>query len=904
MTFSHTDWQLQQMICFGNRSLVASDSRFGTNKLKYPVHSLLVFDSNNKAIPVAWIITPRFASGDAHKWIRALYDRIHSKDPTWKLAGFIVDDPSADVITIREVFQCSVLICFWRVRHAWHKNLMKKCLETEMCVEISRRLGQAIYSICRENCDVDLFEDFMEDFVDCSDFLDYFKAIWFPRMEMWTTALKSLPLASQETCSSMELYHHQLKLRVLNEKDPSVYQRADWLVHKLGTKVHSYYWLDEFPGKDDFARYQKDEWKSGLTLWHRASLIPDSDIVLEHKYAKVINQNNREKAHIVRNPGSEFAICECNWSRMGNLCKHVIKVSRVFREKGLALPSVSLFDYNQILMNMLHCPPHDSLIRDHAVSLAVCAKMQLKVLFDMENCRSTQFAQVPVEQPTVNEGVPSNDILVNGDKDLVDENQCMAENVSSIGNDFESRDGVQGDTTYDIGGSDSTTGILANEDGACGGVAKEIVTAEKMDVDSLSFSTSPSGSLPIEQERVDGSPPPNDMSRKGGCLIYKGHGMSMNPSSNDNALKTRDGVQDDIADDAHRTEAIEPVDHENGICGDIAKGNITGDTREGFEVRNGVHGVQGDNADDVDGSDRMTGIVANEEGGCGDVAGEISTVKKANVDSLSVWSISSGSAPVEQERVNGSPSSNDTSLKVGLTNKSHAIGKNPSFNDNALKSRDCVRDDIADDARPDEAIGVLVCENGVCGDTVDDNITGDTMDDLQTRVEVQGDTADDAHCSYSMTGIVENVDGACGDVGEEIVTVEKMDVDSLSGSVLIELERVDGVQSPNDTSWKGGEIQINKSHDMSMNPSSNDNALKSRDGVRDDISDDAHHNEAIGLLDHENGICGDIAEGNITGDTMDGFEVRNGFQGDTADDVGGSDRTDVVENVVVTGLMS
>ncbi|XP_077210645.1 uncharacterized protein LOC143846111 isoform X2 [Tasmannia lanceolata] len=373
-----TDWQLQQMIRFGNRSLVASDSRFGTNKLKYPVHSLLVFDSNNKAIPVAWIITPRFASGDAHKWIRVLYYRIHSKDPTWKLAGFIVDDPSADVLTIREVFKCSVLICFWRVRHAWHKNLMKKCLETEMCVEISRRLGQAIYSICRENCDVDLFEDFMEDFVDCPDFLDYCKAVWFPRMGMWTTALKSLSLASQETCAAMELYHHQLKLRVLNEKDPSVYQRADWLVHKLGTKVHSYYWLDEFPGKDDFVRYQKDEWKSGLTLWHQASLIPSSDIALEHKCAKVINQNNWEKANIVRNPGSEFAICECNWSRMGYLCKHVIKVSRVFRERALALPSISLFDYNQILMNMLHCPPHDSLICDHAVSLALCAKNAIK----------------------------------------------------------------------------------------------------------------------------------------------------------------------------------------------------------------------------------------------------------------------------------------------------------------------------------------------------------------------------------------------------------------------------------------------------------------------------------------------------------------------------------------------
>ena len=62
----------------------------------------------------------------------------------------------------------------------------------------------------------------------------------------------------------MEFYHSQMKLRLLNEKDPGVYQRADSLVDKLGTKVRSYFWLNEYSGKDDFARYWKDEWMSGL----------------------------------------------------------------------------------------------------------------------------------------------------------------------------------------------------------------------------------------------------------------------------------------------------------------------------------------------------------------------------------------------------------------------------------------------------------------------------------------------------------------------------------------------------------------------------------------------------------------------------------------------------------------
>lgn len=71
------------------------------NYFQYPIHSLIVFNSDKKAIPVAWIITPRFASVDAHRWMRALYNRVRTKDPTWKLAGFIVDDPSIDVHTVR-----------------------------------------------------------------------------------------------------------------------------------------------------------------------------------------------------------------------------------------------------------------------------------------------------------------------------------------------------------------------------------------------------------------------------------------------------------------------------------------------------------------------------------------------------------------------------------------------------------------------------------------------------------------------------------------------------------------------------------------------------------------------------------------------------------------------------------
>ncbi|XP_019190053.1 PREDICTED: uncharacterized protein LOC109184506 isoform X1 [Ipomoea nil] len=402
-----TEWQLQQMIRFGNRGLLASDARFGTNKLKYPIHSLVVFNSDNKAIPVAWIIAPRFASEDTVRWMRALYNRVHTKDPTWKLAGFIVDDPLTDIPAIREVFQCSVLISFWRVRHAWHKNLMKRCSEMEVRVTIAKRLGEMIHSICKGCEPANTFEAFMEDFVDAVEFVDYFKATWYPRLGLWSNALRALPLASQETCAALEFYHNQLKLRLLNERDLSVYERADWLVDKLGTTVHSYFWLDEYSGKDDFARYWKDEWISGLTAWRKSLQIPDGDVTIDGESAKVVDQGDKNMVHVIWNPSSEFALCDCNSANMGNLCEHVFKSIKYLRDRGSATSSVSMFQYRQALIKMLHCPPYDSLIRDHALSVAVWVQKQLNSQIGQES--------VQVVGPTTTYGGQCGD-TVNGSK--------------------------------------------------------------------------------------------------------------------------------------------------------------------------------------------------------------------------------------------------------------------------------------------------------------------------------------------------------------------------------------------------------------------------------------------------------------------------------------------------------
>ncbi|XVF73492.1 hypothetical protein PTKIN_Ptkin12aG0205600 [Pterospermum kingtungense] len=566
-----TEWQLQQMIRFGNRSLIASDSRFGTNKLKYPVHSLIVFNSDKKAIPVAWIITPRFASTDAYRWMRALYNRVRTKDPTWKLAGFIVDDPSIDVLSIRDVFECSVLISFWRVRHAWHKNLVKRCSEMEMRVEVSRQLGLVVDDICRGRGNLDLFEKFMEDFVDCLDFMEYFKAIWYPRLGSWISALVTLPLASLETCAAMEFYHNQLKLRLLNEKDPAVYQRTDWLVDKLGTKVHSYFWLDEYSAKDDFARYWKDEWVSGLTSWRKALKIPDSDVAIEGRCAKVTDQLDRDRVYVVWNPGSQFGVCDCTWAEMGYLCEHVFKVIKICRQKGSILPSVSAFQYNKALIDMLHCPPHDSLIRDHAVSLAIYVQKQLNSIVAPIPKQSKDAIQQGSAMEVSGDqtgGLAAEDHRVNGNVLSNHENGCTdrSEAPADIANEL---------------GSESVDRVVG-VNGVCGDTAGEGISGSEMDVDPPSIISPPE--LPSHHEEVVAV---NVFSNQGeSALINKVTNLNCKLPPKDNALRVQNGREEEIFDEnCHgRRIAAEPQPDEIPQTRHLSK-RFKATQQDGFESK-------------------------------------------------------------------------------------------------------------------------------------------------------------------------------------------------------------------------------------------------------------------------------------------------------------------------------
>ena len=47
---------------------------------------------------------------------------------------------------------------------------------------MSKQLGQIVSEICTGHGNATLFDDFMDNFIDNSEFVEYFKAVWYPRI--------------------------------------------------------------------------------------------------------------------------------------------------------------------------------------------------------------------------------------------------------------------------------------------------------------------------------------------------------------------------------------------------------------------------------------------------------------------------------------------------------------------------------------------------------------------------------------------------------------------------------------------------------------------------------------------------------------------------------------------------
>ncbi|KAG8049461.1 hypothetical protein GUJ93_ZPchr0009g1575 [Zizania palustris] len=394
-----TEWQLQQMIRFGHQSLLASHCSFGVSKLKYPLHTLLVFDSRQQALPVAWIITRSVTKQDTLRWMKALTERIYSVDSTWRIGGFVIDDPASELDPIREMFSCPILFSLWHIRRTWLKNVIKKCSNREVQQEIFMQLGKLVYSVWSEKNPMAGLEKMFQDFIDQTTFIQYFKSFWVPKLEMWIDTIRSLPLSSQELSGAIEGYHLKLKAKAYDESQLDALQRVDWLVHKLTTELHSSYWLNLYADESGSFPEVKAEYIAS-TSWQRALQIPDNAVIFDDKEpfsAKVTSQKDTSQMWTVWNPGSEFSLCHCSWSMQGNLCKHIIKVNMMCGPRKDFQPLLSFQSFQRVLLDLWQKPMDDSFSLD--LSVAWVMQMQERIQKVTELATSEGIAQVSGRLP-------------------------------------------------------------------------------------------------------------------------------------------------------------------------------------------------------------------------------------------------------------------------------------------------------------------------------------------------------------------------------------------------------------------------------------------------------------------------------------------------------------------------
>ncbi|XP_011081859.1 uncharacterized protein LOC105164788 isoform X1 [Sesamum indicum] len=382
-----TDWQLQQMLRYGHNGSLASHTASGPKKLKYTLCSLLAFDSSHNAIPVAWIITSSSLSQNIHKWMPSLVERIRGKDTRWRPNAILVDDPSFEASVIREGFQCRVLLSIWHVRRCWLKGLLKYCNNFNVQREMFKHLGRIVYCTRSGSSTSDAVDEFMQIYIDQSAFIEYFRSKWLPKIELWVSSVRSLPVAGQEPYASVESYHLRLKSRVLSLLPANSYQRVDLLIHALTTQFHSFYWFDHYIAETGYFENLRDRF-SLTNPWYQAMHIPDIDVLLDEEnlhFAKVVSQADSSVAYTVWNPGSEFGFCDCSWSMLGNMCKHTIKVVIFCRCRQIARPLLSAQVYRQTLLNLLQNLPDDPLVLEHAIAHVTRLQQDIKSLEDLSN---------------------------------------------------------------------------------------------------------------------------------------------------------------------------------------------------------------------------------------------------------------------------------------------------------------------------------------------------------------------------------------------------------------------------------------------------------------------------------------------------------------------------------------
>ncbi|MCO5601561.1 hypothetical protein L7F22_055684 [Adiantum nelumboides] len=331
-----TTWQLETICKYGNRGLLAMDSTFGTNKYKFQLYTVLVFDGFRNGVPVAWVITSSSTRVNTSSWLTALRNRAFDHCKAWDPNAWMVDDAEAEILSLRQVFGLPILLCIWHVRRAWLKNLVKKVRDPQVRADMFKKLGMIMNmrgrpgtTSCKRVEEAhNLLDQFFVEYASEQEFITYFKRQWLPCIDMWIKATRTMQVANQDTNGSIESYHGLLKSRFLSGRRTIHGRRIDWLIKGLVSTCHSYYWYQDALKEAGFKRNFKvmDVIKNSLA---RALEILDENVGFygdDPRHARVFSMTKQLHFYLIRNADMEWATCDCDWALRGNLCKHQVKV--------------------------------------------------------------------------------------------------------------------------------------------------------------------------------------------------------------------------------------------------------------------------------------------------------------------------------------------------------------------------------------------------------------------------------------------------------------------------------------------------------------------------------------------------------------------------------------------------
>jgi hypothetical protein len=95
-----TPTQLESMFTWGHNEAILMDATFGANDVKFHFFILMVFDSHQTKIPIAWIVISQQTRNDFIKWLTPLKVKFFSRMLGWKFACFLVDDAPQELATL------------------------------------------------------------------------------------------------------------------------------------------------------------------------------------------------------------------------------------------------------------------------------------------------------------------------------------------------------------------------------------------------------------------------------------------------------------------------------------------------------------------------------------------------------------------------------------------------------------------------------------------------------------------------------------------------------------------------------------------------------------------------------------------------------------------------------------